>query len=253
MWIGSYGGLMKFSGTRIKSFTSVGKDDDAISSLEMHSVIEDKCGFIWIGTTGGLDKLDPVTDNVTHYTLKPPNKESASIGYIYAVFQDSEEFIWVCSDMALFKLDNNTGDYQSIPIRRDQYGIPNHTISYNGFIDSPDGIWFQTADGLSFYEYKTDWFYHRYHNPNALKVFDIKRKENFGHSDIEQDSQGRIWFVNNHNQLTSYHPGLNQIDSFEFFRAEGTWPCCYSIAVDARDNIWVGTRHGGVFVLDTKK
>jgi ligand-binding sensor domain-containing protein len=244
---------MKFSGTRIKSFTSVGKDDDAISSLEMHSVIEDKCGFIWIGTTGGLDKLDPVTDNVTHYTLKPPNKESASIGYIYAVFQDSEEFIWVCSDMALFKLDNNTGDYQSIPIRRDQYGIPNHTISYNGFIDSPDGIWFQTADGLSFYEYKTDWFYHRYHNPNALKVFDIKRKENFGHSDIEQDSQGRIWFVNNHNQLTSYHPGLNQIDSFEFFRAEGTWPCCYSIAVDARDNIWVGTRHGGVFVLDTKK
>lgn len=252
MWLGSYSGLMKFSGTRIKSFTKIGKTDDAISSQEIHSIIEDACGFIWIGTTAGLDKLDPVTDKITHYALKPPNKETASIGYIYAVFQDSEEFIWISSDEALFKLDNNTGDYQSIQIRRDQYGVPVHTISYNGFIDGQEGFWFHTSDGMSYYEYETGWFYHRYHNPHGLAVFDIKKKENFGQSDMEQDSEGRIWFVNNHNQLISYDAGLNQIDSFEFFKAEGTWPCCYSIAVDARDNIWIGTRHGGVFVFNTR-
>ncbi len=252
MWIGSYGGLMKFSGTRIKSFTRVGKDEEAISSLEMHSVYEDKCGFIWIGTTGGLDKLDPITAKVTHYPIKSPFKESSFVGYLYSVFQDREEFIWLCTDVAMYKLDNNTGDYQTIPVQRDKHGIPNYSVCYNSFVDTEEGLWFHTADGLTFYEYETDWFYHRYHNPEAKEIFNIKKKEPFGQSDMRQDKDGRFWFVNNHKQLTSYDVLHNRIDSFEFIRPEGTWPCCYSIAIDARDNIWVGTRHGGVFVFDIR-
>jgi ligand-binding sensor domain-containing protein len=72
MWIGSYNGLMKYTGTGIKCFDKVGNGPDAISGPEMHSIAEDECGNMWVGTTAGLNKIDPVTHMVMHYAIRSP-------------------------------------------------------------------------------------------------------------------------------------------------------------------------------------
>jgi ligand-binding sensor domain-containing protein len=73
MWVGSYNGLHKHEGSRIKTFKRIGKDSASISGGEMHGLFEDKDGFIWIGTTAGLDRIDPVTNNIKHYSVRNPN------------------------------------------------------------------------------------------------------------------------------------------------------------------------------------
>ena len=76
LWIASYHGLMKHEGGRVKHYDKVGKNKDNISSLEMHSVIEDKCGNIWVATTAGVDMLNPNTNEIEHIYLSSPNNGS---------------------------------------------------------------------------------------------------------------------------------------------------------------------------------
>ncbi|MEP7145215.1 MAG: two-component regulator propeller domain-containing protein [Ferruginibacter sp.] len=80
MWFGSYNGLHKHEGTSIRVYNKSGKDSTSLSSKEMHAVFEDRLGFIWAGTTGGLDKLDPKTGIILHYKLKPANKTKLMTG-----------------------------------------------------------------------------------------------------------------------------------------------------------------------------
>ena len=154
MWIGSYNGLMKYSGTEIKCFQKTGKDPDALSGPEMHSVCEDYCGNIWVGTTAGLDKINPVTFQIEHYSIRPPQEDESSIGYIYSVYADKYDFIWFSTDAALFRFDIQTGLYEAIPIKDDSTGILNLYVSYNGYVEVEDGLWFSTAHGMVYYEFK---------------------------------------------------------------------------------------------------
>lgn len=251
MWIGSYSGLMKYSGTSIKCLTSIGNDERSLSGPEMHSVTEDHCGFIWIGTTAGLDKINPITFEVEHYPIKSPFPGSSSVGYIYAVHADRFDFLWFSTDVALFRLDINTGHYEAIPTDRDEHSVPSHAVLYNGFLERDDGLWISTSAGIVFFEFKSQKFYHRYHNPQKKSIFNVKRRRADFQSDLEQDAQGKMWFIYEHQWLASYHFETDRLDTFYFQKPEGTWPCCWSIGVDAQENIWIGTRHGGVFIFNT--
>ncbi|MFZ1676249.1 MAG: histidine kinase, partial [Saprospiraceae bacterium] len=176
---------------------------------------------------------------------------SSSVGPIYAVYTDRFDFIWFSADAGLFRFDTNTGLYELIPVGKDEYSVPHHNVLYNGFLEMDDGLWISTGGGIAFYEYKTHQFFHRYHNPNQSPVFNVTRKESDFQSDIETDAQGRLWFVREHTHLACYDPLTAQLDTFKFELPEGTWRCCWSICADAHDNIWIGTRHGGILIFNT--
>jgi ligand-binding sensor domain-containing protein len=250
MWIGSYSGLMKYSGTGITCFEKIGNTPDAISGPEMHSIAEDACGFIWVGTTAGLDKINPVTYEVEHFPIVSPFAGSSSVGYIYAVYADRYDFIWVSTDVALFKFDSHTGNYYPIPLSKDGQGIISQLISYNGFFEMDNGIWISTAAGVAFYDYTSEQFFHRYNNPGRLSIFSVFDKPYTDQSGIELDSAGRLWFVRDHKHLAWYDVKSDIMDSIPLPVPPGTWPCCYSVAIDPHQKIWVGTRHGGVFIYD---
>ena len=102
MWFGSYNGLLKHEGTAIKVYNKSGKDAASLSSKEVHAVFEDRLGYIWAGTTGGLDKLNPGNGIITHYELKDSNHADDQIGYIISIFQDDTDDIWVVSEARFF-------------------------------------------------------------------------------------------------------------------------------------------------------
>lgn len=250
MWMGSYTGLMKYSGTQLKCFDKIGNGPYDISAPEMHSITEDDCGFIWVATTAGIDKIDPVTYRVEHYPIRSPFPESTFVGYIYSVYADRYDFIWFSTDIALFRLDSHTGHYEAIPTSKDGNGIPWYTIMYNGYTETKDGLWIHTGAGMVFYEYASHQFFHAYNNPKHLPVFQFYSKPFDKQSDVRMDSQGKLWYVKNHHTLMSYDIRQVKLDSFDFSKPEGTWNCCYSIGIDPHDKIWIGFRHGGLAIFD---
>ncbi len=257
MWLGSYNGLYKHEGTSIRPFVSVGKGSADISGLEMHTVHEDRLGFIWVGTTSGLDKINPNTYEVKHYAIRSKDSSSSFVGYIYAVFQDDEDYMWICTDAAMFRMNYTTGEYVAIPVAKNQTGIPDYLVGYNSGIKTGKGIWMHTYNGMVYYEYASKKFYHRYHNPENKSVFSltIANPKQQSQSGMEADKKGNIWYVTDAGLLARYNWRNNQLDTFRFQHPTNAWYCCYSVKADGKGNIWIGLRHGGLLLFDiaTKK
>ena len=253
MWIGSYNGLYKHEGAVIKPFVITGKGKSDISGLEMHSVLEDRLGFIWTGTTNGLDKINPYTYEITHYPIRNKDSKSSFVGYIYSVFQDDEDYLWICTDVALYRMNYTTGDYSAIPVNETKNGILAINVGYNTGIKTGKGIWISTYNGMVYYEYASREFYHRYHNPDHNPVFNLlqlngKRSQ----SDMETDSKGNIWFVANPGVLACYNWKTNKLDTFSFQHPATAWYCCYSVKTDGHGNVWIGFRQGGLLHFDVR-
>ncbi|MEO7308511.1 MAG: histidine kinase, partial [Ferruginibacter sp.] len=254
MWIGSYNGLHKHEGSRIKTFKRIGKDSASISGGEMHGLFEDKDGFIWIGTTAGLDRINPVTNEIKHYTIRNPKSTSSYVGYIYSVFQDKEGYIWFRTDVAMFRLNPGTGSFAAIPNAKDSTGMPVFNSGYMTGISTASGLWMQTTGGMVFYEYSSRKFYHRYYNPHNKKIFDLSNPPNReqGTSDMGMDADSNMYFINNDSFLIKYNLHTEKLDSFKFERPVHSWFCCYSIGIDSHQNPWIGFRHGGVLVFNSQ-
>lgn len=251
MWIGSYNGLFKHEGSRIRSFNNIGTGSKSISGGEMHSVFEDRQGYIWIGTTNGLDKIDPVTYHIEHYPLRSSDTASSFVGYIYSVFQDKEDFIWASTDAAMFRMNYHTGKYITIPERKDKSGMASIHTSYKSGISTDKGLWMHTLNGMVFYEYATRHFYHRYYNPENKAIFKLSETDKPGNqSNLILDKKNNLWFVSYDKILMRYNIKTEQLDTFAFNRPPSAWFCCYSLAVDDKENVWIGFRHGGLLVFN---
>lgn len=252
LWLGSYNGLMKHEGGRITKITSVGRDENSLSSIEMHSIIEDKCGQIWVATSAGVDIIDPVTLKIRHVYPKSPVDGSSFVGYIYWIHQDNEEFVWISTDVGMYIIDNNTLSCEKIKETKDYSGLPSQIILYNGGVNTENGMWIHTRLGLAFRETATRHFFHKFNNPRKLKIFNSNLIRKGLESDLVLDKSGKLWFYQNVSCLTSYDIVNDQIDTFHVPFPKGTWSCCKSLAIDHEENVWIGSRHGGFIIFDTR-
>ena len=253
MWIGSYSGLHKHEGARIKLYNKVGKDSASLSANEMHTLFEDRQGFIWAGTVAGLDKINPVNGFITHYPLHSEDVKSPSIGYIISITQDKYDSIWASTSVGFFKIDYKTGNYRRIKTSKDGSGIPECNTGYKADITTDKGIWFQTGHGMLFYDYQQHEFHHQYYNPDHEAIFNLNGPGDIIHgSDMCADKSGNLYFVCRDTMLLQFNYNTNKIDSFHIPFPPGAWRCCYSVVLDAHNNIWIGFRHGGLLIFDTK-
>ncbi len=252
MWFGSYAGLHKHEGTAIKVYTKSDKDSNSLSSNEIHPVFEDRLGFIWAGTTGGLDKINPATGKITHYKVRSEKANDDNIGWIYSIFQDKDDSIWMTSGLGMFVIDYTTGKYRQIANNeRSGNGLPETDINYKSTYTTAGGIWMATNCRLAFYDYKTHQFIHRFHNPLNKPIFNLGGDNNSNaNTDICVDSAHNLYFIAKNSLLMKYNILTEKIDSFPFELPVNSWKCCYSIAADYKGNIWMGFRNGGILYFN---
>jgi LytS/YehU family sensor histidine kinase/ligand-binding sensor domain-containing protein len=251
MWFGSYNGLHHHEGTSIKVYNKSGKDSTSLSSKEMHALYEDRLGFIWVGTTGGLDKLNPKTGIIKHYKLKLKNSDDDRIGYIVSIFQDDEDYIWICTEVGLFKLNYKSGVYTVVAIDESNKGIPSFAMLYKTSVKTNKGIWFFASGYLIYYDFESKSFFHQFHNPKNKPIFSLnKTKLLTAQSEMCIDVHNNLYFVFNHNTLVKYNIQSEKIDTFHFTTPENAWKCCYSLATDYKGNVWIGFRYGGIIFFD---
>lgn len=252
MWFGSYNGLHKHEGTSIKVYKKNYNDSSSLSSNEMHSIFEDRLGFIWVGTTGGLDKLNPKTGIIKHYRLKSEKKPDDWIGYISTIFQDNEDNIWVKTDVGLFVMNYSTGKYYKVlENEKSGKGVPSTGIIYKSTVTTKEGIWMFASGYPIYYDFKSHQFFHRYNNPLHKKIFELYEPKNPElQSDLCIDSFKNLYFIFNGSALIKYNILTEKLDSFAFTIPNNAWHCCFSIAADYRGNVWVGFRYGGLLFFN---
>ncbi len=73
----------------------------------VYSVIQDRDGYLWFGTWGGIEKYDGY--NFTAFKHETDNPKSIDNAFVQTLYEDKEGNIWVGTLNGLEKFDKKIG------------------------------------------------------------------------------------------------------------------------------------------------
>lgn len=265
-WIGTYlMGLNKYVSNK-SNFGQINSSPYSKTGLS-HNIVtgfcEDKNHQIWISTDGGgLNLLDRKTYQFKHYKHDPSNPASISTNTTMTLFCDRENNIWIGTyNGGLNKFDQKTQKFQHYWYNpHDPTSISsNHPWSFAQ--DKSNNLWVATVDaGLnllkpgssSFINYTTTVF--NYYGPEQLNSKYITQ--------LFIDKNNRLWIG------TEFGLDMVELDLVDFslpkpnlifnryVPSDTTNSISFNriscINEDGLNNLWIGTRGGGLNKLDTK-
>ena len=119
--------------------------DDGLSQSTILSMIQDKKGFIWIGTQYGLNRYDGYQFEI--HVNEIGDDTSISSNYIVSIFEDSTGVLWVGTDNGLNAFNKTTNQFKRyLHNKNDKNSISNNLISSIAE-DKLGNIWIGTAGG----------------------------------------------------------------------------------------------------------
>lgn len=131
IWIGSYGGLIRYDGTTFRNYSVEG----AITSSSVRSLFEDSKGRLWIGTN---DSGVVLMEKGVFTDIKSP--EDNTFLCIRDFAEDSDGTIYVCSNSGIGEIKDNC----IIPYTVEE--IDGATV-YSVALDSRGRLWGSTSRG----------------------------------------------------------------------------------------------------------
>ncbi len=212
--------------------------------------IQDRDGFLWFTTTGGLIRYDGYSQKI--FTEGPHGLTS---NFVPCVYEDSRGFMWIVTLSGLDLYDRNSGSIKHFQPQPDKPGsIGSNIFNWAPKLVTEDpegGIWIASRDGVYRYNPKTAAF--KAFKANASKTDALDNNDVWT---IMADREGKIWIgtasgVNVYNPKTKnfvhYHHHPQQKNSLGY-------GIVYSIFQDKEGEIWIGTSKGGLsrFLPKTK-
>ena len=132
-------GATPTSDLRFKRLDSLNADDLSILSL-----LQDRQGFMWIGThSGGLYRYNGY--QALKFTHDPHNPRSLPNDRVAALFEDRQGRVWAGTQGGLARFDPETGDFTSLTLAP---GRSSQRIVKSIIGDGRNGMWVATWGGL---------------------------------------------------------------------------------------------------------
>jgi signal transduction histidine kinase/ligand-binding sensor domain-containing protein/DNA-binding response OmpR family regulator len=224
--------------------------NNGLSNNQINCIYKDHDGFMWFGTTSGLNRYDGYKFRVFKNNYKDSN--SISDNYILRIFEGPGHKMWVYTHNNFSIYDPATEKFlasASDELRR--YHIRTHDLNYIKK-DSRGKYWFITNDnGLYCYSSSTNqtlWFNHATGARLQLHSNEVK--------DIADCGEGVLWVIYNDGVLEKVNEDKRKIvDKFSLPVANLHGPTMgYSLVADYNQNLWIWNAgsQDGVYFLDTR-
>ena len=163
LWVGTHGGgLNKLTGLRkFKLYNHIHGDDFSLTSNSIRAIAEDDKGVIFIGSYSGLSAFDNVSKTARHFVVdnKKPTTNLVSVA-VYALLFSSTRELWIGTEgtglQRYFPDQDRFEFFQSLHGSKE---FP-HDIVLSIFEDSHGVVWVGTANGLHFFEERSNTFKH---------------------------------------------------------------------------------------------
>jgi ligand-binding sensor domain-containing protein/signal transduction histidine kinase len=215
--------------------------EQGLSQSRVDHMLQDRRGFIWIGTLNGLSRYD----GYRFETYKPDPNNPNSLGglRVFALFEDRSGILWIGVDQELDRFDPVTETFTHFRADPDNRDSPSGYLEH--MTQDRDGmLWLATRNGLDRLDPASGRFTHYRNDPNdphSLTSNDVRF--------VLEDRQGTLWVANG--------AGLDAFDS-RTGRVLRNYPSFQQppldrLLEDRSGTLWASaTRGGGLASLDRK-
>jgi len=222
--------------------------DDGLSQSVVNVFLQDRQGFLWMGTQDGLNRYDGV--RFVTYKYDPEDPFSLGNNFIQAIVEDRDGVLWFGTlGGGLNRYDRTTGRFTRYRERADQpFSINDNNVQT--ILEARDGtLWVGTnSGGLNRFDV-SDRLFTSYQNnpdnPDSLSNNNVNK--------IIEDDQGDLW-------MTTLGGGLNRFNpndgKFTRYLNDPEDPHSLSsnlaqvVYQDRTGTLWVGTFNGGINRFD---
>lgn len=150
---------------------------------------------LWIGTEGGLNKLDINTETITRFSFAPGGKEGRDpandIQHIYA---SPSGVLWVSTISGLKAFDPETGEFTTYTT---EDGLPSNLVVW-ATEDTTGKVWIGTTNGVVKFDTKSNIF-RVYDVTDGLAGIELS-------NDMIKSSWGEIFFVSTNLGVNAFYP-----------------------------------------------
>ncbi len=222
--------------------------ESGLDPSEINCIVQDKKGFIWIGSPDGLIKFNGY--EFIYYRNEPTDSLSLSNNTVNCLFVDSKGTLWVGTESGLDRFNsikNNFTVYKYNPSNRNSISNDHITCIEE---DNNGLIWVGTkGGGLNSLNTKTNVFTNYIHKYNDSKSIADNNVQS-----ITADGSS-IW-IGTGNGLDLYREEINYFYHFkltDFNKAYSNY-ISHVIKIN-KNNLWIGTDNYGLFSfnIDEKK
>jgi diguanylate cyclase (GGDEF)-like protein len=222
LWIGTEGGLARFDGARVRTFST--SNTPALENNTIYALCVDRRGRLWVGTGGGLVRAEGET-------LVVPRDTPAPREAIFDLLEDRAGTLWAASTAGLIRLQDGA---RRIYTKKD--GLPSNRLE-GLWEDAAGNLWIGSAQGLV--RRSPDGRFTTYTTADGLPGNDVRV--------VRGTRRGELWIGTNGNGLCCLRDGR-----FTTFGAGRGLPNTFirSLAEDGQGNLWAGTNGGGLCRLE---
>jgi ligand-binding sensor domain-containing protein/HPt (histidine-containing phosphotransfer) domain-containing protein len=266
LWFGTKDGLNKYDGYNFVYYKSNPSDSTSLSDNHVYSIIQDSRGIMWIGTFSGLNKFDHFKEKFTRFLHDPNDPNSLSENRVRTLYEDNEGLIWIGTDDGLNSFNPSDSKYpeNNSPQFFHYYPEPGNENSLGDkkivciYEDRSENLWIGTKNGgLNIFDRQNKKFRNLKHdplNPTSLSSNEIVT--------IYEDNSGTLW-VGTGNGLNEavISQDKGDISGIKFIRYKSdpenpnslSSNDIRSILEDQSGFLWIGTKGGGINILERNK
>ncbi|MBN1182947.1 MAG: response regulator [Bacteroidales bacterium] len=270
MWFGIESvGLCKYDGKKFTVFSNSPVDSTSISNNFPKSIVEDKEGYIWVGTDNGLNRYDRTTGKFQRY-FHSDSVNSIPNDVIWDLLVDDYDNIWIATQKGVSKYSKNTNRFDNLLIGEGEYtdGLP--AIVYSFYQDSDGNIWIGSySSGLFLIDAETN-RNHSFANKNSqadAKVENIFKVSKHWFPITNEPGKTQNYAIQALTGLNEDTLLIGKLDGLFLFDKKTEKFSRYQIPEypwlsyvgystllkDTKGIIWAGTATNGLLVVDNKK
>ncbi len=123
--------------------------DDGLTSGPVEAIYQDRRGFMWFGTYGGLNRYDGI--EFRRFTSDRSDPYSISNDIVWDITEDQQGFLWISTFNGLSRFDPETGSFITFD---KEDGLPGN--QFNRFSSSwktrDQELVFGTVDGFVLFQ-----------------------------------------------------------------------------------------------------
>lgn len=231
LWVATYFGGVNYSNPGSRNFMFRTCSPSASTGRVISRFCESPEGKIYIGTDdAGLFVYDPEKDITMPVQVDP---ENANLN-IHALLIDGP-YLWIGTySNGLYRLNRSTSETEHYPRFSGNENSTDNDSVYSLHKDRNGAVWIGTKTGIC-----------------SLTRKGFMNIARFGFNcdiiEIQEDSEGEIWFASITEGLIGYDPRTQQISQKQH---RGNIPSQIMSMCVYRDRIWIGSAGRGLFMYD---